>query len=74
MFHLMFHHTHPHSPHHPTLTLTHTLTFTHSPTPTLLQQGLDTLQRDFMNMMKRSSKPVPIAILHDIAVCEDIEG
>ena len=69
--------THPHTltPHtshpHP-----HTLTLTLTP-PTLLcphQQGLDTLQRDFMNMMKRSSKPVAIAILHDIAVCEDIEG
>ena len=59
----------------PTLTLTPP-TLTPTP-PTLLfphQQGLDTLQRDFMNMIKRSSKPVAIAILHDIAVCEDIEG
>ena len=47
-----------------------------SPPPSLPppQQGLDTLQRDFMNMIKRSSKPVAVAILNDIALCEDIEG
>ena len=39
-----------------------------------LQQGLDTLQRDFMNLMKNSSRPVALPLLNDIAACEDIEG
>ncbi|CAI8016816.1 Exocyst complex component 7 [Geodia barretti] len=36
-------------------------------------QGLDTLQRDFMNLMKNSSRPVALPLLNDIAACEDIE-
>ena len=57
-----------------TLPITRAYSIFHACLLLLLQQGLDTLQRDFMNMMKRSSKPVPVAILNDIALCEDIEG
>jgi len=40
----------------------------------LFDCGLDALQKEFLQLLKRHSKPVPVAILSDIANCEDMEG
>ena len=40
----------------------------------LFETGLDKLQKEFLNLLKRHSKPVPLQVLNDIAACEDIEG
>ena len=40
----------------------------------LLETGLDALAREFLQRLKKHSKPVHIATLHDIASCEDTEG
>ena len=40
----------------------------------LLDMGLDALAREFLQRLKKYSKPVPIVMLHDIAACEDTEG
>ena len=40
----------------------------------LFETGLEMLQKEFLQLLKRHSKPVPVPILHDIAVCEDMEG
>lgn len=40
----------------------------------LLETGLDALAREFLQRLKKHSKPVHIATLHDIAACEDTEG
>ena len=40
----------------------------------LFDCGLDALQKEFLQLLKKHSKPVPVAILNDIAACEDMEG
>lgn len=40
----------------------------------LQDTGLEALVREFLQLLKKHSKPVPVATLHDIAVCEDPEG
>lgn len=40
----------------------------------LFDTGMDALIREFRELLRKHSKPVHIATLHDIAVCEDIEG
>ena len=40
----------------------------------LLEMGLDALAREFLQCLKKHSKPVPTVMLHDIAACEDTEG
>ena len=40
----------------------------------LLETGLDALVREFLQLLKKYSKPVHIATLRDIAACEDTEG
>lgn len=39
----------------------------------LFETGLEMLQKEFLQLLKRHSKPVPVPILHDIAACEDME-
>ena len=36
--------------------------------------GREALFREFLHLLTKHSKPVHVAILHDIAVCEDVEG
>lgn len=36
--------------------------------------GREALIREFLLMLKKHSKPVHVAILHDVASCEDMEG
>lgn len=40
----------------------------------LLETGLDALAREFLQLLKKHSRPVHIATLRDIAACEDMEG
>ncbi len=40
----------------------------------LFEVGLEALSREFLQLLKKFSKPVPLAILHDIATMEDSEG
>ena len=40
----------------------------------LLETGLDALVREFLQLLKKHSRPVHIATLRDIAQCEDTEG
>lgn len=40
----------------------------------LFDIGLETLSREFLQLLKKHSKPVPIATLHDVAATEDNEG
>ena len=40
----------------------------------LFECGLDALQKEFLALLKRNSKPVPLAVLNDVASCEDVEG
>ena len=40
----------------------------------LLETGLDALVREFLQLLKKHSRPVHIATLRDIAACEDTEG
>ena len=36
--------------------------------------GREALIREFLQLLKKHSKPVHVATLHDIASCEDVEG
>ena len=40
----------------------------------LLDTGLDALQREFLSLLQKHSRPIHIATLRDIAACEDVEG
>ena len=40
----------------------------------LLESGLDALQREFLQLLQKHSRPVHIATLRDIAACDDVEG
>ena len=40
----------------------------------LFDSGLEALSREFLQLLKKFSKPVPIATLHDVAASEDSEG
>ncbi len=40
----------------------------------LFEVGLETLAREFLQLLKKYSKPVPVAMLNDIATIEDSEG
>lgn len=40
----------------------------------LFDAGMDALVREFLQLLKKHSKPVHMAAMHDIAVCEDTEG
>ena len=40
----------------------------------LLETGLDALVREFLQLLKKHSRPVHIATLRDIAACDDTEG
>ena len=40
----------------------------------LQETGLEALVREFLHLLKKHSKPVHVATLHDIAACEDVEG
>lgn len=40
----------------------------------LLETGIDALVREFLQQLKKHSRPVHIATLRDIATCEDTEG
>ena len=40
----------------------------------LFEVGLEALSREFLQQLKKHSKPVPIATLHDVATAEDSEG
>ncbi len=37
----------------------------------LFETGLESLQKEFLNLLKKHSKPVPVAILTDIVMEED---
>ena len=36
--------------------------------------GMEALIREFRQLLQKHSKPVHVATLHDIAMCEDVEG
>lgn len=40
----------------------------------LFDIGMEALIREFRQQLQKHSKPVHIATLHDIAICEDMEG
>ncbi len=40
----------------------------------LFEVGLEALSREFLQLLKKFSKPVPMAMLHDISTGEDSEG
>ena len=40
----------------------------------LLDSGLEALMREFLQLLKKHSRPVHLATLRDIASCEDTEG
>lgn len=40
----------------------------------LFYTGREALIREFRQQLQKNSKPVHVAILHDIAMCEDVEG
>ena len=40
----------------------------------LFYSGMEALIREFRQQLQKHSKPVHIAILHDIGMCEDVEG
>ena len=40
----------------------------------LFYSGREALVREFLLLLKKHSKPVHVATLHDIAVCEDADG
>ena len=40
----------------------------------LFFSGMEALIREFRQLLQKHSKPVHVATLHDIAVCEDLEG
>lgn len=40
----------------------------------LFEVGLEALSREFLQLLKKHSRPVPVAALHDVASIEDGEG
>lgn len=40
----------------------------------LFDSGMEALIREFRQLLQKHSKPVHVATLHDIAMCDDVEG